>query len=59
MDFWYYFAIITYLSINLPISFAFIAIFFDNKSSGLIKLYMVGALYFQYRLGLWALSDYL
>ena len=57
MNFSDYLSIIIYASINLPITFAFIGLLFDSKSSGLMRLYMIGVLYLQYRVALWVLGD--
>ena len=57
MHFLDYLSIIVYVLINLPITLAFIGLLFDSKSSGLMRLYMIGGLYLQYRLALWILGD--
>ena len=59
MHFLDYLSIIVYVLINLPITLAFIGLLFDSKSSGLMRLYMIGGLYLQYRLALWVFSDIL
>ena len=57
MHFLDYLSIIVYVLINLPITLAFIGLLFDSKSSGLMRLYMIGVLYLQYRVALWVLGD--
>jgi len=59
MHFLDYLSIVIYASINLPITFALIGLLFDSKSSGLMRLYMIGCLYLQYRIALWVLGDIL